>query len=105
MKKILGVMLCAGMLAGLAYTPVFASSGIIDRACRTSGRSAASPQLCRCIQQVANSSLSRSERKRAAKFFKDPHMAQQVRQSDRYSDEKMWKRYKAFGQRAKETCG
>lgn len=84
--------------------PVQVDAGVIDRACRTSGRTAATPQMCRCIQAVANSSLSRSERKKAAKFFQDPHMAQQVRQSDRRSDETFWLRYKAFGERARQTC-
>ena len=40
----------------------------------------------------------------AAKFFKDPHMAQEVRQSDRARDEELWRRYKAFGRQAAATC-
>ncbi len=103
MKKILAAVLCAGALQWAIPAPV--DAGIIERACRSSGRSAATPQLCRCIQHVANGSLSRSERKKAAKFFKDPHMAQETRQSDRRSDEQFWQRYKAFGDRARASCG
>ena len=49
--------------------------------------------------------MSRSERKRASKFFSDPHKAQVVRQSSRASDEKLWKNYKAFSEQAAKTCG
>lgn len=86
-------------------TAAMAASGEIERACRQSNRTAATPQLCRCIQQVANDSLSRSERRKVARFFSDPHQAQQVRQSDRRSDAQLWQRYKAFGQRAQQSCG
>jgi len=104
--KHLGVAaLCATAMVWTTLAPTPANSGIVDRACRSSGRTAATPQLCRCIQKVANTSLTRSERKRAVKLFKDPHMAQEVRQSDRSSDETFWRRYKAFGERARQTCG
>lgn len=93
-------------LAVSLSTPTPATSaGVIDRACRASDRPAASPQLCRCIQRVANKSLNVSERRRVAKWFKDPHQAQQARQSDRSADERLWKRYKEFGQKARESCG
>ncbi len=104
MKPAIAVALCAATMAWTAPQPVLASSGIIDRACRSSGRSAATPQMCGCIQKVANHSLTRSDRKKAAKFFKDPHMAQEVRMSDRRSDETFWKRYKAFGELARKSC-
>lgn len=105
MKKFVGIALCTSLLAWTAPDPVLAASGVIDRACRKSDRSAATPQLCSCIQKVANKSLSLVERRKAAKFFSDPHMAQEIRQSDRSSDETLWKKYKAFGERARATCG
>ncbi|WP_424984434.1 hypothetical protein [Microbulbifer sp. S227A] len=105
MKHAIAVLLCAGTITWAAPEPVFAASGVIERACRTSGRSSATPRLCGCIQGVANGSLSRSERKRAAKLFRDPHMAQEIRQSDRRSDETFWKNYRAFGERARKSCG
>ncbi len=82
-----------------------AGLGVIDRACRKADRTAASPQLCSCIQKVANSSLNLVERRKVAKWFSDPNRAQQVRQSDKSRDEALWKRYKAFGVRAEKTCG
>ncbi|MDK3075861.1 hypothetical protein QO034_22670 [Sedimentitalea sp. JM2-8] len=105
MKRLCVGILCFATLAGAAPEPVQAATGIIEKACRSSGRSAATPQLCSCIEAVARESLTRSDRKKAAKFFRDPHMAQEVRQSDRRSDERFWKRYRAFGDRAALTCG
>jgi len=105
MKRIVLAALSAAILSVTTPAPVLAGLGVIDRACRNSSRSAASPQLCRCIQKVANSSLNRSERRKVAKWFANPHQAQVVRQSDRRSDETLWIRYKAFGERAENTCG
>lgn len=103
MKKLVLVALSVVTLS--AAMPAMAGLGVIDKACRNSNRSASSPQLCRCIQKVANASLNRTERRKVAKWFKDPHQAQVVRQSDRSSDEVLWKRYKAFGEKARKTCG
>lgn len=105
MKKISLAALGVAFLITVSPAPALAGMGVIDRACRNSDRSSSSPQLCSCIQKVANRSLSRSERRKVAKWFGDPHRAQVVRQSDRRSDEILWKRYRAFGERAKNTCG
>ena len=103
MKYLILTAFCAGTLTGLA--PVTAdAAGVIERACRQSGRNGATLGMCQCIQAVANINLNRSEQRKAAKFFKDPHMAQEVRQSDRRSDEELWLRYKAFGRQAAATC-
>lgn len=103
MKHFLTAALCAGIVAVQAPSP--ADAGAIERACRQSDRTAATPSLCSCIQQVANRSLTRSERKTVSKWFGDPHQAQVVRQSSRSSDERLWLRYKAFGDTAARTCG
>lgn len=101
MKQIVLPALGAVFLAWAA--PV--DAGTIQRACNASDRSAATPQVCSCIQKVANKSLNASEQRRVSKFFRDPHLAQEVRMSDSRSDEAFWKRYKAFGERARKTCG
>jgi len=80
-------------------------SGDIGRACMSGGRNAASPQLCSCIQGVANQSLSGSDQRRAAQFFENPDVAQQTRASDRGGDEAFWLRYRAFADRAAAICG
>lgn len=80
------------------------SAGIIERACVKSDRKQATRSACNCVQRVANVKLSRSDQKLAAKFFKDPQMAQDVRQSDRPAFESFWKRYKEFGNTAADYC-
>lgn len=84
--------------------PTAKAASTIERACVKSDRRAASKPLCGCIQDVADMTLSRGDQKRAAEFFKEPHKAQVIRQSDRSSDEKFWLRYKEFGQTARTYC-
>jgi hypothetical protein len=78
--------------------------GDLSQACLAANRSAASPALCSCIQQVANQSLSGSDQARAASFFADPQLAQDTRQSDRPADERFWTRYRAFTDLAEQIC-
>jgi len=82
----------------------FAEAGPISRACLQSDRKAANRSLCTCIQKAANTHLSRGDQRLAASFFKDPHKAQEIRQSDRRSHEVFWKRYRAFGSTAETYC-
>ncbi|MFT3688136.1 hypothetical protein [Paenirhodobacter sp.] len=88
----------AGVLASGA-----AHAGAIDSACmKYAGR--ASAATCGCIQQVADSTLSRSDQRRAAGFFKNPDKAQDVRMSPSQSDNDFWARYKTFAQTAEAYC-
>ncbi|MFV0384016.1 MAG: hypothetical protein ACK5L9_16405, partial [Paracoccus sp. (in: a-proteobacteria)] len=57
-----------------------------------------------CIQQVANQTLSRSDQRRAASFFKEPHKAQEVRMSRTSADNAFWARYKQFASSAEAYC-
>jgi hypothetical protein len=82
-------------------TPVV--SGKIERACNKSDRSV-SNRTCSCIQDVANVKLTNGDQALAAKFFKDPQLAQDTRQSDNRSKEEFWKRYKEFGNLAAKHC-
>jgi hypothetical protein len=84
--------------------PMAAEAGAIERACNASDRSAATRDLCSCIQEAADATLNTSEQRRAAKFFSDPDKAQETRQSDRSGDETFWQRYKSFGQMAEAWC-
>lgn len=79
-------------------------SGEVARGCLSAGRDAASPQLCACIQGVANQMLSAGDQRRAAGFFTDPDAAQSVRSSDAARDEAFWERYSAFADRAEAIC-
>lgn len=80
------------------------ATGDISQACLEANRRAATPQLCSCVQQVANQSLSGGDQTRAARFFEDPQLAQDTRQSDRRSDEQFWQRYRAFSDLAAQIC-
>ena len=99
-KHVLVVAVAAGvLLAGMA------EAGPIKRACLKSDRDAASRQLCACIERVARPMFSRSEQRKIAKFFDDPHLSQQLRQSDRRADERFWQQYQAWGAAARARCG
>lgn len=91
------------VLAALVLAPA-AWAGPIEQACNRSDRGAASPQLCACIQQAADLTLGRGDQRRAAKFFRDPHAAQEVRQSSRRADADFWQRYRSFGDTAEAFC-
>lgn len=91
-------------LIAAAAMPLLACSGPIEKACVQSGRAAATSELCGCVQRAADATLGRSDQRLAAGFFKDPHRAQTVRQSDRRGHEEFWQRYKAFGATAEANC-
>ncbi|WGH79867.1 hypothetical protein [Jannaschia ovalis] len=80
------------------------ATGPIQTACLRADRSAANRQLCGCVQAAADAKLSSGEQSRAVRFFRDPHHAQEVRQSDRRRDEAFWKRYKDFVSTAERIC-
>ena len=81
-----------------------AVTGEISEACIAADRRAATPELCYCVQQVANQTLSNSAQSRAAGFFEEPQLAQATRQSDSFRDERFWDRYKSFSDLATQIC-
>lgn len=83
--------------APMAYGP-------ISKACMASDRKARSRQLCGCIQAAADQTLTGSQQRRAVKFYRDPHSAQEIRQSDRSGNERFWKAYSDYGKRARQLC-
>ena len=97
-------MIVMGAMCALAACGSSRVSGDVGKACMDSGRSAASPQLCSCIQGVASQALSGRDQARAATFFAEPQLAQDTRQSDRSSDEAFWLRYKDFAELASVLC-
>ncbi|PRY93721.1 hypothetical protein BCF33_2605 [Hasllibacter halocynthiae] len=83
---------------------VASATGPISRACLVGGRDRANPVLCGCIQAVADVRLSGREQRRGARFFSDPHSAQETRQSDRPRDEAFWDEWTGFADAAARTC-
>ena len=98
MKKLAFIAVLALCAGGAAQ------AGVIERACLKSDRKAANRSLCGCIQQVADVTLTRRDQRMAAKLFRDPHRAQEVRQSDSPRHEVFWKKYKSFGSTAENYC-
>ncbi|WP_299367866.1 hypothetical protein [uncultured Tateyamaria sp.] len=91
--------------ANAARSPaVLFATGPIYSACRASDRKQASRARCGCVQAVADQSLSAGEQRRGAGFFSNPHQAQVVRQSDNSSDERFWRKWRAYGDRAAKLC-
>lgn len=102
MTRFLTGLAVACILVPISSAPALA--GPIERACLDSPRRGANWQLCGCIQRVADQTLTRSDQRLAAKFFQDPHRAQEIRQSDNLRHEAFWLRYKEFGASAAATC-
>lgn len=80
-------------------------TGEVGQACLAAGRSAANPQLCGCIDQVAGRTLSRAEQGLAAQYFEDPEALQVMKLDDRPRAERMWARYDNFVDTARAVCG
>ncbi len=95
----------ATVLFAAPLVPTAVSAGPIENACVRSDRPQATRALCRCVDSVAQRTLTRSEQRRAARFFRDPQLAQDVRMSRSQRDNEFWARYRAFGEAAERTCG
>jgi hypothetical protein len=102
MKRIILMIALTGVLLPVAPEPMEAAT--IQRACMKSDRKAANRRLCLCIQDAARGTLSNSDQRLAATFFRNPGKSQEIRQSDRVSHEKFWLRYKEFGAKAQQMC-
>ncbi len=104
---LLGLVACGGgSSSGKRGQSVQFASGPIQKACQAQGRKAASRARCGCVQAVANRELSASDQRRGAKYFKNPHALQQVRQNQdsNAGNKRFWAAWKAFGQRAAQVC-
>ena len=104
MKPTLLLPALALVAAGIFTVPGPAGANPIERACLNSGRPAATRALCDCIGRVANQTLTSGQMRAGARFFQDPQRAQDVRQSDRRSDEELWRAWRNFGETAEAMC-
>ena len=98
------MMRLAIILAVLMLVGAEAQADAIRQACLASERGTGQRGLCTCIQSVADQTLTARDQKRAARFFKDPDIAQETRRSDRPRDEDFWDRYERFGDYAQKIC-
>ena len=83
---------------------VLFAAGPINTACLRSDRKRANRARCGCIQAVADRELTDGYQRRGAKLFSDPHLAQEIRQSDTTSNERFWREWKEFGNTASTLC-
>lgn len=102
MTRILFAAALAAFVLPVSPAPV--QAGPIESACARSDRANGNRNLCRCIQSVADQTLSRGDQRRAARFFRDPQRAQDMRTSSRARDNAFWTRYRAFGSAAERRC-
>jgi hypothetical protein len=99
-KPLSMALLCAVLLAP---APVLANP--IERACLQSDRDAANRTLCRCIGYAAERTLSYSQMRTGARFFRDPERAVDMQLSDTRSSENFWRSWREFSDAASRTCG
>ena len=80
------------------------ATGPIYSACLGAGRKGATQQRCGCVQWVADRQLTRAQQRRGAGYFNAQHELQEVRQSDKRTDDEFWDAWRQFGQAAGDTC-
>lgn len=76
----------------------------IEQACLRSERAGGNTRVCTCIQRIADQLLTSRDQRLAARFFRDPHLAQETRTSQRPDDKRFWQVYTQFGAVAEQSC-
>lgn len=90
--------------AALIVSTAAVQAGPISRACMASDSKNRNSSVCGCIQQVADQTLTSADQRLAAKIFRKPQMAQDIKMSDSRAHEVFWQRYKLFGTTASKAC-
>ena len=80
------------------------ATGPIGTACLIHDRAKASRARCGCIQAAADQTLSQSQQQRSVRYFSEPGLLQEVRQSDNPANERFWQAWKVFSGRAEALC-
>ncbi len=91
----LSILSLAGCGGGGASTP--------ERACLTSDRSPGQ-EVCSCVQQVADQTLSRRDQKLAAQIIGDPDKFREYQKSSNPSRKAFVERYRLWGSTSSEVC-
>ena len=99
---ILSRLAAAAALGTFLAMPVDARA--IEDACTRSERAGSDTRVCTCIQRIADQLLTSRDQRLAARFFRDPHLAQETRMSDRANDKRFWALYTQFGALAEQSC-
>jgi hypothetical protein len=91
-------ILLAGLLAPAA------EANPIERACLQSDRPGVTREICRCIGDAANMTLTTSDMREGARFFRDPARAERIQLSDTRRNDDFWRRWRRFGDTAEALC-
>jgi hypothetical protein len=94
--------LCIAVTGGLAPA---ALANPIERACIQSDRPGVTREICVCVGGAADLTLSRSDMRLGARFFRDPAKAQEIQLSDTRRHDDFWRRWMRFGETAEALCG
>jgi len=107
-EPIMRISLGAAAIAALSVVAVFGPASVsanpIERACVQSDRSVVSREICRCIGNAADMTLSRSDMREGARFFQNPGRAEKVQLSDTRRDDAFWSRWRGFAETAEALC-
>ena len=95
---------CGGGSSSSSYNVTRFATGPIYAACLASDRKARNRALCGCVQASADGALSGGDQRRAARFFRDPQEAHDVKYSQSTRDDAFWDRYESFVGRAERAC-
>lgn len=105
MKRVCGVRGAALGLVLFMAAPGMATAGeVMEAACRTSGGPGVPEGFCRCMQQVADRSLSLREQKLAAQFLRNPVRANRIKARNPKRHEAFWERYDTFQVALRRHC-
>ncbi|MCV3274350.1 hypothetical protein [Roseobacter sinensis] len=89
----------------VAGAPAQFATGPIGTACLVHRRPGATRERCGCIQAAANQTLSPSQQQRSVRFFSEPGLLQDIRQSDNPANRTFWETWNRFADTAETFCG
>lgn len=94
-----------GASANVALDGLPFAQGVVSRACMGSDRRARNAALCGCAQAVANRHLTAADQRLIPRFYTNPSLAQDIRQSGTSRNSQFWtERYRPFLTDFERTC-
>lgn len=103
MKPVLSTILMVSALI-LVLPAAPAAAGAVEKACISTKNKSATYRRCACIENAAKSTLTFSERRKAAKIIRKPELSDELKLSKSAGDKAFWKVYARFAKRAEGQC-
>jgi hypothetical protein len=104
MRISLGAAVLSAISVAVVFGPLSVSANPIEQACVRSDRPGVSNELCRCIGGAADMTLTQSDMREGARFFRDPGRAQEIQLSDTRRNDAFWSRWQRFAETAEQLC-